>query len=71
MAKDKLSFEEACKELQLSEDELEQLVANGEIAGVKEGDTVTLKGTVEKQEVYIDRKFRYTTLRLKDCSLVK
>ncbi len=41
--KDRFSFEEACKELQISEEELEQLVANGEIASVKEGDTLFFK----------------------------
>lgn len=41
--KDKLNFEEACKELQLSEDELEQAVANGEISAIKEGDSIFFK----------------------------
>ena len=41
--KDKMTFDQACKELQISEDELEQLVANGQIAGIKEGDTVFFK----------------------------
>ncbi len=41
--KDRLTFEEACKELQVSEDELEQLVANGEIPAMKEGDSFSFK----------------------------
>src|SRR5258705_379326 len=44
-----MTFEEACKELQISEDELEQLVANGEIAGIKEGDTFFFKKDVVAQ----------------------
>ncbi len=47
--KDRLSFDEACKELQVSEDELEQLVANGEIASIKEGDTFFFKREVISQ----------------------
>lgn len=47
--KDRLSFDEACKELQVSEDELEQLVANGEIASIKEGDTFYFKREVISQ----------------------
>jgi hypothetical protein len=41
-----LSFEEACKALQLSEDELEQKVAAGEIASIKEGDSLYFKREV-------------------------
>lgn len=41
--KDRLTFEEACRELQVSEDELEQLVADGEIPAMKEGDTFSFK----------------------------
>jgi len=48
-SKDRMSFEEACKDLQISEDELEQLVANGEIASIKEGDTVFFKREVVSQ----------------------
>ena len=35
----KMSFSDACRELQISESELEKLVADGEISSVKEGDT--------------------------------
>jgi hypothetical protein len=41
--KNRLSFGDACRELQISEDELEQLLAAGEIAGIKEGDTIYFK----------------------------
>ncbi|MBI4584783.1 MAG: helix-turn-helix domain-containing protein [Planctomycetes bacterium] len=44
--KDRLSFQEACRELQISEDELEKLVADGEIASIKEGDTFYFKAEV-------------------------
>jgi excisionase family DNA binding protein len=47
--KDRMTFEEAAKELQISEDELEQLVANGEIASIKEGDTLFFKPEVVSQ----------------------
>jgi len=47
--KDRLNFDEACKELQVSEDELEQLVANGEIASIKDGDTFYFKRDVISQ----------------------
>jgi excisionase family DNA binding protein len=47
--KDRMTFEEASKELQISEDELEQLVANGEIASIKEGDTFFFKKEVIAQ----------------------
>jgi len=46
---DRLNFQEACRELQISEDELEKLVASGEIASVKEGDTFYFKADVIKQ----------------------
>lgn len=49
MAKDRLNFEEAYKELQVSEEELEQLVANGEIACVKEGNDLFFKKDVISQ----------------------
>jgi excisionase family DNA binding protein len=41
-----LSFQEACKALQLSEEELEQKVAAGEIASIKEGDSLYFKREV-------------------------
>jgi hypothetical protein len=47
--KDKLSFADACRELQISQDELERLVADGEIVGIKEGDTITFKSDVIAQ----------------------
>ena len=46
---DRLSFQEACQELQISEAELDQLVAQGEIASVKEGDTFYFKAEVIEQ----------------------
>ncbi len=47
--KDRLTFSEACRELQISEEELEKLVADGEIASVKEGDTLFFKSEVIEQ----------------------
>ncbi|MGQ9591773.1 MAG: excisionase family DNA-binding protein [Planctomycetota bacterium] len=41
-----MSFEEASRELGVTEEELEQLVAAGEIASIKQGDTVCFKKTV-------------------------
>ena len=38
-----MTFEETCRELDISEAELEQLVAAGEIASIKEGDTLFFK----------------------------
>jgi excisionase family DNA binding protein len=38
-----MTFEQACRELGISEAELEQLVAAGEIASIKEGDTLYFK----------------------------
>ena len=40
---DRLTFEQARRELQISEAELEKLVASGEIASVKDGDTFFFK----------------------------
>jgi excisionase family DNA binding protein len=40
---DRLSFAQACQELKVSEEELERLIANGEIASVKEGDSFFFK----------------------------
>jgi len=48
-SKERLNFEEACKELQIPEDEMEQLVANGEIASLKEGDAIFFKKDVVAQ----------------------
>jgi len=48
-SKERMTFEEAAKELQISEDDLEQLVANGEIASIKEGDTLFFKPEVVSQ----------------------
>lgn len=47
--KNRLTFEEACRELHMSEDELEKLVAAGEIASIKEGDTLFFKPEVVEQ----------------------
>ena len=46
---DKVSFSDACRELQISEEELEKLVANSEISSVKEGDTFFFKPEVIQQ----------------------
>ena len=46
---DRISFSEACRELQISEDELESMVADGEIACVKDGDTIFFKPEVIAQ----------------------
>jgi hypothetical protein len=48
-SKDRMNFAQASKDLGISEDELEQLVANGEIAGTKEGDTIFFKPEVVAQ----------------------
>jgi excisionase family DNA binding protein len=40
---DRLSFEEAARELKISENELEQLVASGEISSIKQGDALFFK----------------------------
>lgn len=44
--KSRLTFEEACSELGISEAELEQLVADGQIASVKDGDSLFFKREV-------------------------
>lgn len=49
MAENKLTFAEACDRLQISEEELERLVAGGEIASVKEGDTFFFKSEAIEQ----------------------
>ncbi len=41
-----MTFDETCRELGVSEAELEQLVAAGEIASIKEGDTLFFKADV-------------------------
>ena len=41
-----MTFDETCRELGVSEAELEQLVAAGEIASIKEGDTLFFKAEV-------------------------
>ncbi len=46
MNSQRMSFEEASRELNMTEEELEQLVAAGEIATVKEGDTLYFKKDV-------------------------
>lgn len=43
---ERMSFEEASRELNVTEEELEQLVAAGEIASIKEGDTIFFKKSV-------------------------
>ncbi|MBI4605956.1 MAG: helix-turn-helix domain-containing protein [Planctomycetes bacterium] len=44
-----MSFEEACRELGITEAELESLVAAGEISSIKEGDTLYFKREVVKK----------------------
>ena len=46
MSDDRMTFDETCRELDVSEAELEQLVAAGEIASIKEGDTLFFKADV-------------------------
>lgn len=41
-----------------------------EILGIKEGSEVTVKGTIEKQEIYIEPDMQYNVLSLIDCALV-
>jgi len=48
-SKDKLTFLEACKELGIPEDELEQLVANGEIPCTKDGEKLIFNADVISQ----------------------
>jgi excisionase family DNA binding protein len=49
MNTERISFEEACRELGISEEELEQLVAAGEISSIKEGDTLFFKKDVVRK----------------------
>lgn len=49
MSDDRMSFEEACREIGVTEAELESLVAAGEIASVKEGDTLYFKKDVVRK----------------------
>jgi len=46
MSTDRMSFDEACRELGMSDAELEHIVAAGEIASIKEGDTLFFKSDV-------------------------
>jgi hypothetical protein len=46
MSTDRMSFDEACSELGISEAELEHIVAAGEIASIKEGDALLFKSDV-------------------------
>ncbi len=41
-----------------------------EILSIKEGSEVTVKGTIEKQEIYIEPDMQYNVLSLIDCALV-
>lgn len=49
MKDERMSFDEAARDLGLTEEELEQLVAAGEIATIKEGDTLYLKKEVVRK----------------------
>lgn len=49
MNTERMSFDEACRDLGVSEAELEQLVAAGEIASIKEGDTLFFKKDVVRK----------------------
>jgi excisionase family DNA binding protein len=49
MSTERMSFDEACRELGVSEAELEQLVAAGEIASIKDGDTLFFKKDVVRK----------------------
>jgi excisionase family DNA binding protein len=46
MNSERFTFDEACRELGVTEEELEQLVAAGEIASIKDGDTLFFKKDV-------------------------
>lgn len=46
MDSERMTFEEASRELGVTEEELEQLVADGEIASIKDGETVFFKKAV-------------------------
>ena len=43
-----MSFEDACRELGISQAELEQLVAAGELASMKDGEAICFKPEVVK-----------------------
>ncbi len=49
MNSERMSFDDACRDLGITEEELEQLVAAGEIATIKEGDTLYFKKDVVKK----------------------
>ena len=49
MNAERMSFDDACRELGVTEAELEQLVAAGEIASIKEGDTLFFKREVVRK----------------------
>jgi hypothetical protein len=49
MNSERMSFDEACRELGVTEAELESLVAAGEIASLKEGDTLYFKKEVVRK----------------------
>lgn len=49
MASDRMSFDEACRDLGITEAELENLVAAGEISSIKEGDTLYFKRDVVRK----------------------
>ena len=49
MNSERMSFDEACRELGVTEAELENLVAAGEIASLKEGDTLYFKKEVVRK----------------------
>lgn len=40
------------------------------LEAIKEGDTVSVQGIIDKQELYIEPKVKYTVLTLKDCELM-
>ena len=48
MSDDRMSFEDACRELGISQAELEQLVAAGELASMKDGEAICFKPEVVK-----------------------
>ena len=68
MSDARMTFEETCRELGVSEAELEQLVAAGEIASIKEGDTLYFKSDVV--EKYKESKSGEDTLLLADDEIL-
>ena len=63
-AKDRMTFDEACRDIGVSEEELERLVAAGEIASIKEGDTLYFKKDVVRR--FKETRVKEPTILLSD-----